>query len=352
MEDQKYTAESIMALVKQMSTIERTRLQKLLSEPSDRIGIDEFITERRFAGGRVCPICGGTHVQRNGKRKNGKQKFICKDCGKTFSTGKNTVFAGTHKGMETWSEFLNCMSEGLTIAKCAERCGISAKTAFTWRHKVLDAIGEARKDTELTGIVEADETFQPVSYKGCKDKFKESNAERKPRKRGGGNHKKGLSEELVCVPCAVDRNGNAVSKIAKLGKCSAEAVQNALGGHISAESTLCTDKEASYRRFSENNGNGLVQIKGGKKSVRGIFHIQHLNAYHSVLKNFLRRFNGVSSKYLNNYLTWNNVVEHNGGTLREKTERMLQLVASAMFEETWQSVPQRPLLPILVKNQS
>jgi len=44
-----------------------------------------------------------------------------------------------------------------------------------------------------------------------------------------------------------------------------------------------------------------VQIKGGK-TVKGIFHIQHVNNYHSQLKDFLKPFHGVSTKYLNNYL--------------------------------------------------
>jgi hypothetical protein len=36
--------------------------------------IEEYLTEQLFSSERVCPICGGTHVQRNGRRKNGSQK--------------------------------------------------------------------------------------------------------------------------------------------------------------------------------------------------------------------------------------------------------------------------------------
>ena len=61
---------------------------------------------------------------------------------------------------------------------------------------------------------------------------------------------------------------------------------------------------------------------------------------------------GVSSKYLNNYLTWNNAVEHGGGTLREKAARILASVTSTPFEETCLNVTFRPVLPLLVKNQS
>lgn len=33
-------------------------------------------------------------------------------------------------------------------------------------------------------------------------------------------------------------------------------------------------------------------------------HIQHANSFHSRLKGWVKDFNGVSTKYLNNYLTW------------------------------------------------
>lgn len=70
------------------------------------------------------------------------------------------------------------------------------------------------------------------------------------------------------------------------------------------------------------------------------------------LKAFVASFKGVSSKYLNNYLVWNNAVEHKGGSLREKATNILNFATSALFEETCLAVPMRPPLPILVKNQS
>ena len=353
MEKQRHTAKSIMELVNRLPSEERARLCTMLAGAKEGTeDMDTFLTERRFAGGRVCPLCGGTHVQRNGKRKNGTQKFICRDCGKTFSITKNTIFEGTRKGLAVWKEFMACMSEGLSLDKTAERCGITHATAFVWRHKVLDAIGESLKGTELTGIAEADEAFLPVSYKGDRKAFEGEGCGREPRKRGGGNHKRGLSDELVCLPCAVDRKGKAVSKVAKLGKCSAEAVKAVLGGHVSSEATLCTDGDRSYRRFAKGNGNALVQIKGGKGTVKGIYHIQHLNAYHARLKAFLARLKGVSTKYLNNYLTWVNVLEGVCGGLAQKAMTLIDYAASAPFAETSASVPNRPPIPVLVKNQS
>jgi len=42
----------------------------------------------------------------------------------------------------------------------------------------------------------------------------------------------------------------------------------------------------------------------GKRIVHGLYHIQSVNSYHGRLKNWIRRFNGVATKYLPNYLVW------------------------------------------------
>lgn len=59
----------------------------------------------------------------------------------------------------------------------------------------------------------------------------------------------------------------------------------------------------SYVRFTNANGINLVQLKTGK-SKKGIYNIPHINSYHSKLKRFMRDFNDVSTKYLNNYPVW------------------------------------------------
>ena len=64
---------------------------------------------------------------------------------------------------------MDCMAEGLTLDKSVERRGITHGTAFSWRHKILDAIGKGVENDSLSGIVEADETFMPVSYKGAQE---------------------------------------------------------------------------------------------------------------------------------------------------------------------------------------
>ncbi len=102
------------------------------------------------------------------------------------------------------------------------------------------------------------------------------------------------------------------------------------------------------------NGHKCVQIKGGK-SKKGIFHIQHINSYHSVLKKFIENFNGVSTKYLNNYLAWNNFVNYSKRTIQEQKAVLLNFAMTTAKRVTYDMIPARPAVPLLAstdKNQS
>ena len=51
-----------------------------------------------------------------------------------------------------------------------------------------------------------------------------------------------------------------------------------------------------------------INIQQGRR-VDGAFHIQNVNAYDSRLKSWMRRFHGVATKYLGNYLGWRRMLE-------------------------------------------
>ena len=51
------------------------------------------------------------------------------------------------------------------MAASAERCGVAVSTAFRWRHRFLTS---KEGNPTLTGIVEADEAFVLLSFKGSR----------------------------------------------------------------------------------------------------------------------------------------------------------------------------------------
>lgn len=98
----------------------------------------------------------------------------------------------------------------------------------------------------LDGIIEADETFFAISYKGNHSKSKTFAMPRKAHKRGHSTHIRGLSQEKVCVPCAVNRKGLSISKITNTGRVSTRDLHHIYDGRIKTNSTLVTDKMNSY----------------------------------------------------------------------------------------------------------
>ena len=121
--------------------------------------------------------------------------------------------SGTRKDLSVWEKYIDCMMNGLSIRKTAVACGIHRNTAFLWRHKILDALQNMADDVTLEGIIEADETFFAISYKGNHNKSKAFAMPRKAHKRGHSTHIRGLSSDLQQQIGRIERQGNQNSVV-------------------------------------------------------------------------------------------------------------------------------------------
>jgi len=116
-------------------------------------------------------------------RQSGLQRFRCRDCGKCFNALTGTPLARLRR-KECWLVYSQALIEGLTIRASAARSGVAKTTSFRWRHRFLTDLAEL-KATSLTGIVEADETYFPLSFKGSR------HLPRPPHRRGHAIHHRG-----------------------------------------------------------------------------------------------------------------------------------------------------------------
>ena len=244
---------------------------------------------------RQCPHCGTPGAISRGKAR-GLRRYQCKGCNKTFNAATGTPLSGLHR-KDKWLAFGTCLSDGLTVRASAERCKFAVNTAFRWRHRFLTT--DNPKARKLTGIVEVDETYVLQSQKG------ERNLERKARRRGGKARKRGLSDEQVPVLVAADRSGMTVSAV--LPAVNADTLQSAIEPVVDDDIVLVTDGHRAYPPCAAALGvrHEALNLSGGERvRVRDAFHIQTVNNRHSQLKDFLRRYRGVATKYLDNYLRW------------------------------------------------
>jgi hypothetical protein len=152
----------------------------------------------------------------------------------------------------------------------------------------------------FSGIVEMDETYFLYSEKG-----KRKITGRKARKRGGASQFRGISKEQVCVLVARDRQKQTFSKVLGQGRIVKSKLDKAIGSKVSTTNTLCTDAWRAFKAYANERGIEHYPFKSnGKERVKGLYHIQNVNNYHSRLKGWMNRFNGVATKYLDHYLSW------------------------------------------------
>ena len=269
-----------------------------------------------------CRHCGSTNLYRWGINA-GIQRYKCKSCNKTFNALTNTPLAHLrHK--EQWNKFAQDLIDGISVHSAAGHCGVADSTSFRWRHRFLK-IPSLLKAKHLDGIVEADETFFLESHKGERD------IERKPRKRGGKASQRGLSKEQIPVLIVRDRDGHTTDAV--LQSANEKEITKVISPLIDDDVLLCSDGNRIYQAFAKtfNLTHKIINASAGEHVKEGAYHIQNVNAYDSRLKNWIRHFHGISTKYLESYLGWMRMLDRESDLTPQKVLAMSSMQINAVY---------------------
>jgi len=316
------TTAEFMELITTLNELDhhkRNLVKTVLNQQTDAIKILELI-EARFELKSACPHCAGVGLSRYGS-SSGLQRYACKNCHKTFNALTGTPLARLrHKSK--WLDYLAAMADAQTIRQSAANTGIHRNTSFRWRHRFLIGISQDRP-TALQGITEADESYLLESNKGQRKLC------RGPRKRGGSATQRGISNEQVCILVARDRSGHTLDFVTGNGQLTKARLTDALKPVLDTDALLVSDANPTYTAFCRTEGisHEAVNLSQGQR-VKGAFHIQNVNAYHSRFKLWLERFHGVATHYLPNYLGWRRAFEQH----RNLTPELLLNAALGNFQ--------------------
>ena len=131
------TAEQIQALV---SALQNRRSARPQLTKEEKVFFQCCREHRSYANEKdldtvVCPHCGSVKSIKHGTR-NGRQRYLCKDCGKTFGDTNGTVAFRSKLSVGKWIEFIKLTLQGESCRTIAKELGINKQTALHNRHRV------------------------------------------------------------------------------------------------------------------------------------------------------------------------------------------------------------------------
>lgn len=250
-----------------------------------------------------CPHCDSKKLSKWGVSKQGIQRFKCKSksCNKTFTATKGTPVYRLRK-KDKWLKYTELMWSGTSVRQSARLVGVNHKTAFKWRHRFLNN-PTFRPVAELQGIIEADEAFMPLSFKGQKipPHIKAQDAT-------------GRKRVQSAIAQALDRRGEVAFSV--IGKKTKKNLKTFLKPILSSDSVLCTDANRSYKSIVKELSGKLklehiILNASANIKTQGVYHIQTLNNFIMDWKTWIKRFRGVATSYLPRYLAWHRLMKQN-----------------------------------------
>lgn len=118
----------------------------------------EYLANARWGNETACPHCGnvGAYTTNRG------YKCKAKECGKKFSVTTGTVFENTKISLRTWFAAMylcTAHKKGISSLQLSRDLNITQKTAWFLLHRIREMLANNSQDEQLSGIVEADETY-------------------------------------------------------------------------------------------------------------------------------------------------------------------------------------------------
>lgn len=286
----------IMNQFSQLSDYQKDMLVRIIQ---DYILQNEESNDLSF---EVCPCCEKHAKINKAGFQNNKQRFKCNCCSKTFVYTRGRLNYWSHHGIDVWNKVMIDTLNTAPLRETAADINANIKNVFYMRHKIMVFLEQlVQNDIHLlSGIVEFDETYVNDAYKG---RFQNSvPTGRKARKHGGKASKRGISSEKICILTASDRNGHEVIKAVGRAKPTSASILCTLSSKIRPMSICVNDGVYSYDKLIkacdlEN------RVVSDKSVYTPVYHLNTVNSIHREWKKIWLDFRGVSTKYLNRYLS-------------------------------------------------
>ena len=252
-------------LLKSIASLTPYQKRKLEIYVIDALNLNE---EDRDLKPKRCPYCGKESRMIKKGFKNGKQRYMCKDCSHIFTYNSHTITMYSKIERSMLKKIVLDTLSFVFVKKTAADLDLSVPCIFENRHKILCSLKVLlySENMKLSGTIEIDETLELESQKGCRK------IQRKARKWGGPSSYRGLSHEQVCIVTTTDRNGHEIFKAVGYGKPTKNSILENFLKNLDPKSILYSDGAFCYDELAKKANCSLVQLKI-------TFVIQHRRTY-------------------------------------------------------------------------
>lgn len=278
---------------------DKQHARALLQEFLELLIVDE--ASSAYGTPEACPRCHSCRIVKKGKSKKDVQRYLCRDCKRTFEPQTNTLFNRSNVSYKTWLEFVPLFIDRLSCKNTSKRLHVCAGTAWLMRHRLMYLVGKHLPSFYdfSNQVVEMDEIYFNESYKGG---FKKGTFPIPRPPKTHSEARAGLNKELICVLSVKDTQGQVYLSVQGRGKIDQERIEKGLSICKLDNAYVKTDGAKSYinalvgRNIKEHKVTVAKKHKGAN--------LGKINSLHSDLRMFLTTFKGMSSKYLQRYLDY------------------------------------------------
>lgn len=265
--------------------------------------IRTFVSERRAANllaqvrwrdGVYCPRCRAESVIRYGSYRV-FQRYLCKDCDRTFNDQTGTVFEHSAVALRKW--FLAVYTYirfNTSLRQLDVEINVAYKTIYRRIQRFLRALDAPQP--HLEGPVEIDELYVKAGLKG--------------RERDGESRSRGLStrgrgtyaEDKLPVFILADR-GSSERYVIPAKAADESTIRLLLADHQQESITVYTDGFRAYEPLDEDETfNREYVVHGEDEYVDNDVHVNTCESYGSLVRPWLSPHRGVSKDTLTLYL--------------------------------------------------
>lgn len=259
-------------------------LPKFLEKYGTESSCRDALFELRWPEGFRCPECGhDRHC-----RLKSRALIQCNRCHHQTSLTARTLFENTKLPLTTWflAIFLITQSKnGISALALGRHIGVSYKTAWLMRQKLMEAMRERDDSKPLSGSVQVDDAFW--------------GGERRGGKRGRGAP--GKTPFVAAVACSPDGRPLTM-RMTPLKGFRSDSIDRWAQQHLSPEAEVVSDGLPCFGRIAETCPHWSIATGGGPSSVQ----IQEFTWVNTMLGNVKNAIHGtyhsISGKHLGRYL--------------------------------------------------